>query len=110
MKKWIKSITDCASNDAEHEDLTTDSDTSVSNSSDSSNVNYRFPYDILNAQEVKALLLNYVGSLAISTGQVPGPVPNPAKADKRRTVLRWLDEHPEILRARSDQEEEDKPL
>ena len=46
-------------------------------------VPYKFPYDILNANEVKALLRSRVQSVAITTGNVPGPIPNPTKGDQQ---------------------------
>ena len=88
-------------------------DSSESSDSSSSNiVPYKFPYDILSADEVKALLLSRVGSTAVTTGKVPGPHPSPSKVAKRRETLHWLDEHPDVLegQAGSDQSSDDTSL
>ena len=101
--KWIKSITDLATTDCE--DFHSETTLSDSNSSDeapsdgasATGMSYKFPYDILNVNELKAILLRCVGSAAVTTDNVPGPISNPTKADERREVLGWLDEHPELL-------------
>ena len=116
VKKWTKSIRDCASADLEEEELTTDPDNSDATSTGelSLDAKYKFPFDILSAREVTAVLLSRVGSRVISTGQVPGPICNPTRVNERRETLQWLDEHPEHIKTRnkSDQggDDEDKPL
>ena len=115
MKKWIKSITDVSEEATEEFNTDSDavSDLDSSNDGPSSNVvPYNFPYDILNATEVKSLLLSRVGSFAINAGRVPGPIPNPRVVDERKQTLQWLDEHPEHLKthAGSQQTDEDTSL
>ena len=115
VKKWIKSITDVSEEATEEFNTDSDavSDLDSSNDGPSSNVvPYNFPYDILNATEVKSLLLSRVGSFAINAGRVPGPIPNPRVVDERKQTLQWLDEHPEHLKthAGSQQTDEDTSL
>ena len=104
LKKWIKSITDYEV----IEDPRSESDMSASDSPDepsSATVSYKFPYDLLNANEVKALLQSRVQSAAIITGTVPGPIPNPTLANQRREVLQWLDDNPNRTETRSGVEQ-----
>ena len=64
-------------------------------------VPYKFPYDILNTNEVKVMILSHIGSVAVTTGNIPGPISNPTLVDQWRAVLRWLDENPEHLQTHS---------
>ena len=91
--KWIKSITNCALVESKGEDL--DVSTHSSDSSSSKVVRYKTPYDILNAIEIKSLLMRRVGSASVATGKVPRPNPNPTKVDQRRETLWWLAAHPD---------------
>ena len=85
LTKWIRSITSCVSGEGE-----SDTDSLMSESDGSlpaTAVPYKFPYDILNANEVKALLHSRVGSNAVTACQVPGPYSNPTKVGQRRETL-----------------------
>ena len=79
----------CVSTEDEEDNLTTDPDLSNNNSTGepSLRIESKFPYIILSAQEVKALLLSHDGSYAISIGQVPGTNLNPTKVPKQRETL-----------------------
>ena len=70
-------------------------------------VAYAFPYDILNANEVRDLLPSCVGSTATTTGRVPGPKYNPTRVDDRRAALQWLDENPEHIINAQEQRDKD---
>ena len=96
VTKWLRSVTSAATVSTDEEDSSSDQDMSDSRSLPET-IAYDFPYDIFSANEVKDLLRTRVGSTAITTGRVPGPIPHPTKVDERRTVLRWLDKNPQHI-------------
>ena len=75
VTKWLQSIICSAASSTDEEEMNTDSDVSGAESIGPSSkmVAYAFPYDILNANEVRDLLRSHVGSTATTTGRVPGP-------------------------------------
>ena len=84
VKKWTKSIKDSAS--SESAELESDEV-----------VPYAFPYSMLNANEIKALLQKRVGSNRLTMGDVPGPHPKPANVKQRTEALMWIDQNPGCL-------------
>ncbi len=116
VARWIKSITDLASTECTgdlHLDASlSDSGGASVDGSSVATVPYRFPYGSVNANEVKAMLLSCAGSVAVTTGNIPGPFSNTTLVHQRRAVLKWLDENPEHLQTHrgSNQTDEDTSL
>ena len=54
------------------------------------------------------MLLSRAGSVAVTTGNIPGPFSTPTLVDQRRAVLKWLDENPEHLQTHSSSNQTDE--
>lgn len=130
LRTWIKSIVALRSalpasceNEDEDDDASSSSHSSSSSLSSSSIhlsppnrsadnnevIQYNFPYDILSADEVLALLRSRAGN-TLRKGNVPGPHKNPTRKNERIQSLQWMDNDPSFELSARERGENHDPL